>query len=474
MPRTVLRVMSVDVGGSSVAFDIDETPADIPDDAATAVIPLRPDEAVYQALSGCPRPGLVQAAGECLFRSLASDGRIRAALENVLEAPDADAYPIYFRIDNPVLASLPWEALYDARRTFLAIDDRWPIGRMPVSRRRDEEAERVIGKKLRVVAVIAAAGGTTDGAGQWTELREALRGTPCEVLVLTSEPEVLEAVQRESAPDLALSAAFVGSSAQDLLDQIGAFCPNLVHFYCHGTAEGRPELEVEKKEDREVGRSQGSIRLNETMLVPLCTSPSVWAVTLNCCEGARGSDRACSLANALSAKGVPVVVAMRESIHIEDAHRFAGVFYSALVKELERLFALHGFGQPIQVDDLLWGRALRAARAELRDPPINRLTDEELKARCQENPEGSAREWTYPVLYLNRGGLRLVPRNEPSLPAGEIAALQVKLDTFKQQREEWVRNRANPAAIAGLDTEIGRIERLLYPPFATPAGGADP
>ena len=287
------------------------------------------------------------------------------------------------------------------------------------------------------------------------------------MLVLTSDPAVVNAV-REKAP-AGVSVDYVGDDADDLLRRIGAFSPNLVHFYCHGTADGRPELELEKLEDRVLGRSQGTIRLDEMTLLPLCVSSSIWAVTLNCCEGARGSASSCSLAHSLSAQGVPVVIAMRESIHFADAHLFAAEFYSALARELEPLFALHRFGKSFEVEDLLWGRAIRSARVSLRDPAINRLVDEQLKELCLQDPAGSAREWTYPVLYLHRGGLRLKPCVEaPALTMEELARLQAILHGYKKQREEWIREEETRGVIMKLDDEIRRIEDQLYPPFATP------
>ena len=176
--RTVLRVKSMDDGGQhSVTIDIDETPVKgIPPDHSK-MIPLRGDETAYQNLRRCPQPNLVKIAGELLYGSLTSDTKTRKVLHDLLNAPASPnaSYPIYFRMDSPAMESLPWEALYEAGHSFLTITDRWPIGRMPVSMKRDDMAIRTIWPKLRIVAVIAAAGKTTDGAGQLEALLKALQ-----------------------------------------------------------------------------------------------------------------------------------------------------------------------------------------------------------------------------------------------------------------------------------------------------------
>jgi hypothetical protein len=381
-------------------------------------------------------------------------------------------YPIYFRVDPPGLENLPWEALCTSQGTFLTLDDQgatslWPIGRLPANARYQGEAERTIGSEPKVSLVIAAAQIPIDAQrAEFDAVWGALRQRKGSLQLLASDPALIEharATADAARAGPSLSTGYV-AGGPEMLDDIEAFQPNMVHLFCHGKGNDRPHLELETRLDRRLGKETGEIILDANGLVRLSTCDSVWLVALNCCEGARTlSGSARSVAHDLAAAGVPAVLAMREAIRVEDAHRFSGAFYSALAGELAPLFGRQPSalkkGKTFPMEDTLWARAVRVGRQALARAAADRAAQGNGPSVAAD-PAGACAEWTLPVLYLHRGGLNLIPSQMRELDAEESVALRSELETLQKARE--VLKDVPHDKLQGLEDRIREIEDALY------------
>jgi hypothetical protein len=248
---------------------------------------------------------------------------------------------------------------------------------------------------------------------------------------------------------------YVGD-ADKLIERLRVHLPNIVHFFCHGGAEGPPSLEVETRGDRVGRKSYGSIQLGSEKLVELAKLPSLWLVVLNCCEGAKSASALHSLARDLVAAGVPAVVAMRESITPDDAHLFAEHFYRSLLTQLERIFALSDDWMPSEsflLPEIVWVEAVHEARRQLSAYP-GRIPD-------------SSIEWTFPVLYIHRDELKLRKRvlSTSVLPLAKRRELLTQLEMLRAIRVPLAHSADEEAVmqLKRLDAEIQQIETELTP-----------
>jgi formylglycine-generating enzyme required for sulfatase activity len=220
---------------------------------------------------------------------------------------------IKLRIQDPVLAALPWEFLYDQRADhYLALSQRTPLLRyleLPLALR-----PLRIRPPLRILAMIANPSDqpALDVAVEKERIEQAVAGLQEEGLVeLTWLP---------------------GQSWRDLQRAMRRQQWHIFHFIGHG---GFNKLENEGYllfADWQ-GRSQ---RMSATSLRRLLSDHSALRVVLlNSCEGAQsGDDIFSSTAAALVRGGTPCVVAMQYEITDTAAIEFSRTFYEALADGL--------------------------------------------------------------------------------------------------------------------------------------------
>jgi hypothetical protein len=124
-------------------------------------------------LSMLPQGSLVQ-RGEALLAVLSSDAAVQQGLNALLLNPQgSEPAPLYFRMRASAADTMAWEQLHADAKGFLALDHRWPIGR--IARQRQPLGARMFNPPLRVVAVLSAAG--RDGSNQLDALADACAGT---------------------------------------------------------------------------------------------------------------------------------------------------------------------------------------------------------------------------------------------------------------------------------------------------------
>jgi hypothetical protein len=380
------------------------------DDARIAHVLQLPHEG-FPALGP---PDGVREYGQKLFRALTGHDAIRQALGDAVNRPERT--PIFFYCTAPDAERLAWETLCDDAGEFLALSRNRPIGRWADSLV-DTGSEQVAWQPpLKVLAVLSAL--PFPAEPEWQTLYEAVQSArtddfPIDLKVLVGEEELLETIR--DLDDPWVSADPVPQHPVDLVMAIEEFGPQILHFFCHGTAAyGRPSLELaslrdwarKDQPDAEPG-SHGSVRLNVTDLTTSQLMQGAWLVTLNCCEGARASEEVHSLAHSLVSGGVGAAVGMLEPFDANDAHEFCGRFYPGVFGQVRDLFEEAEVGSVFEID---WASCLY--------PPRRALSDGD------DGDPGGVKRWALPVLYTppDRFSVRLSQADDPE------SALRARVD----------------------------------------------
>jgi hypothetical protein len=371
-------------------------PGKYPNPLRIRPFPYTPDEFPSWTVEGA-----VAKYGRLLHQKLTdAHTAVHDALENSLRASPGDVHPVYFMITADPAEGLHWEALCTDEGSFMALDRRWPIGRIAHSGR-DWWAggPRPFTPPLRVLAVISALG--VGGRPEWRRLYEAVQrvrqaGLPVQLRVLVGEEPLLEELRALPAGEVEF--ATLQGSSEELEREVNVFSPQILHFFCHGTSSFGSRLEFATIADRDDDRrTTGSVVLSAEQLVNLPAMKNLWLVTLNCCEGARPGGEVRSLAHTLVAEGgVPAVVGMAEPINASDAHAFCGAFYGAILEDIR--FAVQA-GRPTEVE---WARGLYSPRRQL----------------AEAHPDAAQnREWLLPVLYVGVTPFSIQAMEAPETPA---------------------------------------------------------
>ena len=389
--------------------------------------------------------GAVAKYGRLLREKLtAAHEAVRDALADSLRAPAGEVRPVYFMITAEPAEGLHWEALCMDNGSFLALDRRWPIGRMAHSGRDWSAAgPRPFAPPLRMLAVISALG--VDGRNEWRRLYEAVKnvrqaGLAVRLRVLVGEEPLLEELRALPAGEVEFDTLKAGG--EQLENEVNAFAPHILHFFCHGTTSFGPRLEFATIADRDQDdRATGSITLSASQLVNLQAMKQLWLVTLNSCEGAKGGSEVRSLAHTLVADGgVPAVVGMAEPVDASDAHAFCGAFYGAVLEDI-RVAAQTPPGASAELE---WARGLYS--------PRRRLAEAHQDA-------AQSRQWLLPVLYVG-----VAPFAIQSVPATADPAVRTRASLV----EEAIRT-LGPDAPPAVIQELRAL--LDAPSTPSPGGG---
>jgi hypothetical protein len=350
---------------------------------------LTADAPVFAALNALAgNEDAVRRAGEELLQAL-SASRAQDAITAALQVQPPEVRPVYLWMGrHPGLHLLPWEALCRPTGEFLALDGRWPVGRMVAAQRLSAPTSK-LEPPLRIAAVLSCLNVPADE--EWDALRRALEPAGAagkiRLRVYVSEDALFQQINGQAAPWLEL-VSLPGDHATFQAD-VAAFLPHILHFYCHGSASQGPHLEVAVASDWQSGTSENSHMLETAGIRGLtaATEELPWLVVLNACESAAtGDSGAQSVAVGLVYDGVPAVVGMREPVVSSDAACFTRAFYSTLVATLDPV--LEGTQQELTVD---WSTLTVAARAAL------------VRNRNGMPPTAAAartKEWTLPAVHV--------------------------------------------------------------------------
>jgi hypothetical protein len=241
---------------------------------------------------------------------------------------------------------------------------------------------------LKVLAVLAASG-QIPARKEWDALVAALGSAKFPV---TLRVFVCEKALYDLKEPRVNSVEWVPDNDLDLVDAIQRFAPHVLHFFCHGSTEQGPHLQIATRKSWPHMTGQGDVTLDPSQLRPLAGAEEPpWLITLNCCEGAAGGRDTRSLARSLVDLGFPVVAGMREAVPSADANVFCQSLYEAVIDELAR--CLKVAAPTVEIE---WCKALCRPRRRL----LGHYTGGSAGAEA-------SKPWTLPVLYVRPDTFRL-------------------------------------------------------------------
>jgi hypothetical protein len=352
----------------------------------------------------------VAARGMLLRDSLRKHAGIAGVLDNLAQAARGEICPIYVKLNEGEAELFTWEALCDASGKFVALDRRWPIGRITDPATTQWRNEPRLGDTVRLYAVISALG-IAGQAKEWRHLRDAARtardaGLDVRLRVLVGEPALHAAIEKEIAEGLVWTelGAVAGTGAAITTD-IRRWQPNIVHFFCHGGASGgRQWLEFGTRSDyQDPSATSGSAALDADEVIDLGTAlDNPWLMTLNCCLGARPLEDLTSIAHQVVSTAFPASIAMLEPVDAADAHEFARALYASLFDELRR--AAQALQQATRAE-FEWACVMHDARVA-----VDKLHD---------NDSANRHEWVLPALYVRGVDPMRFERAAPAEPSAD-------------------------------------------------------
>jgi hypothetical protein len=383
-------------------------------------------DAAFAALNGAAADDEpIKLAGNRLFAALTAHPDINQRLQAAMLTDKGSRYPVFIEIDSTAgVEALPWEALCSPTDLYFGLDDRWALARIVEPPTPPSPLPHRLTPPIRIAAVLSCL--NISALGELAALRQAIRSTGADhaqLLVIVSEETLfrdLKARQAEgTAPEIA-RVEFVPPNLDTLQSTIRAFAPHVVHFFCHGSAQNSPHIELARKSDWQDPEPKPLIA--EALDFHGFTEPTdalPWLVVLNCCEGAGVTDASDSqsLALRLVQAGVaPAVLGMREPVVSSTANQLTEALYSKLLTKLaERIQT--GDQSPTPLD---WPHLVVAARDRL--------------ARSNGTPLSQARarakDWLLPIVYLYSGDFNLQvlpppPGPPPATDAPRVARLEI-------------------------------------------------
>ena len=255
----------------------------------------------------------VRAVGEVLFAGLLGAGevagRYRAAA--AVAAERGEGLRVVLRIDDPVLAGLPWEAMYDqAAGAYVCRQDQL-VRHVPVA---SAPAPLRVKPPLRILGVVSSP-----------------RGLPA-LDVDKEQDQLARALARPAGLDLAELHWAPSATWADLQDLLLDREWHVLHFIGHG------DFDPERDEGvlaltREDGRAD-LVAAHRLVDLLRQARPMPRLVVLNSCSGAAAgaSDLFSGTAAALVRGGISAVAAMQYEISDPAAVAFARGFYAAIAR----------------------------------------------------------------------------------------------------------------------------------------------
>jgi hypothetical protein len=386
---------------------------------------------------GRARDGLMAEAGDLLWNGLQDNERVKTALASLLDANEESC--VYLRMSGGHAEHYPWEVLRSPTRQFLALE-RWPVARL-TNEAPGGSLDASFDPPLRLVVILGAA--RIAALPEWTSIYAALESSSLspDVTVFVCEKAVHDAILQLKRSHIRVEWIKDKPTLKSALREA-----HLVHVFCHGIGAsglGKPFLQVSTFPSWFTDEEHVILETND-LLPELKTT---WLVTLNCCDGADGSDGANSFAFSLVGGGVPAVVAMRRPITVDDSTIFSNAHYRAVLKALTEAVE---HGSPLE-----WAHTLTESRRRLCDDRDNL-------------PPSAAAEkftqWSLPVLYLRAEEFNVKKTQagpDPKLSVVDVAFLRGKLDALRSAREN-MRTDVPPDKLAKIDDAISNVMDQLY------------
>jgi hypothetical protein len=333
----------------------------------------------------------VRERGRLLRERLFSHDGIKQLLQRLEQTPVGEVKPLYVVLKQGDPELFSWETLCTSTDDFVALDKRWPIGRISDPMSAPSRPPPTLRLPVKVMAIISALG-VHGQAKEWELFRAALLktrklGLEIQLKLLVGDPEMRAAIDKAIAGGLTgVEVSHLDKTGSRVIQEIVGWDPNIVHFFCHGVVEATGKsLELATGSDYTTpGITRGSVRIRSKSLSEMSDNLSnPWLLTLNCCASGQAAKDLQSMAHEVVSAGFPAAVAMLEPVDASDAHEFTRAFYSTVFASLVRVKTDLEKQQMVSFE---WVPAMYEARTA-----ISQLH--------QDHPENS-REWTLPVLYV--------------------------------------------------------------------------
>lgn len=389
--RTVLTVdplLSTIPGNEQemVAIRVDRTSFRVTEGLGVKLVPL--PQAKFPAWG---TPDVVRERGRRLREALQSHPGVERVLTHLAELAEGEVEPLFVRLGEGSAELINWEALTDADGGFVALNEGSPIGRISDPPSIQARPPAVLKPPVRMLAVISAFG-IASQPQEWELCRKAVENAradrlPVQLRVLVGDKKLRATIDQEITDGLAdVEVGSIEKTGSRLVQEIIAWEPNIVHFFCHGTAEdGVQALELASASDfADRSATGGSVRVTAKQLSGVATALSnPWLLTLNCCSSGTAAKDLHSMAHKVVAAGFPAAVAMVEPVDAEDAHEFTRVFYRDVFRRLSRVRPALQEAKRVHFE---WVNAMVSAR--------NAISD------LHADGASNSHQWLLPVLYV--------------------------------------------------------------------------
>lgn len=394
--RTVLSVDTMGErdpqGNPIMILKVDISPFANPEGAKPRFFKLMPSQ-----LPGWNGANSVVQRGRILRDELKKHPGVNQAFALLAAAPVGDLKPVFIKLCPGDVELLSWETLCDHNDRFLALDRRWPIGRISPPQNNHGRLPAAFNGKVRMMAIISAlgiAGQEREWKNIYVSAKALRKRLDVKLRVLSSEPATrAEVTAAIAAGENWLELGPIETPSRVLQD-IAGWAPNILHFFSHGFAnEERQFVHLGTMADFVNGDdlqnridAEGSVKIPIGLLEDLAgqlTNP--WLLVLNACLTAAAAHEVQSIAHGVVAAGFPAAVAMTEKVDAVDAFEFTRAFYNSLFPRLAAVEDQFKHGPTVSFE---WAEALYDARTAISD------------RHAEAGPE-SSREWALPVLYVS-------------------------------------------------------------------------
>jgi hypothetical protein len=381
--------------------------------------PRQPEPLGFSAATLPPldSPANLKAYGESVLHGLMQHQAIRRVLEDMFIAGAGAHRVLCFDIEAAAGEQIRWETLCDDGGTFLALGGNCHIGRIAEEVTSRQAGVRPFQPPLRVAAFLSAIG--VAAISEWDALSAAIDaavagGLPVVARVYIGERTLLEDIVQAKAGGAhpAVDVTPMPANANELERVINQWQPQVVHFFCHGTAGmGAAFLQLATLSDHELNAPSGSIVLAVDEMVNLPGLRDAWLVVLNCCEGGQATERLNSMAyRMVSRGGLAAAIGMQEPVAAGDANQFCAAFYPELFDVLGVALKMAEGAAPVAVN---FSQAITAPRRALRNLHLA-------------GPDNA--RWTLPVLYLQDSPFEVFRPQQTGISQDDMGRLSDKAE----------------------------------------------
>jgi CHAT domain len=411
MSRAVIRFQDAD-DGSGVWFCLQS-----PGGAMLSKLTCNPSDKEFLF----DEDPLITVAGEVLRDSLLVHKGISGRLDPWLKMEDKEFLSLQLQLESAIADQLPWEALVDHNRSFLALDMQSPLTRvLPADRQDRIRREFPFVPPLRIACVLGAwweNDGLTQQAEEWASVKAGIIASAnklsMQVRVYSCAPELEAIVMTDIPPNVEVQWHVINGTTPALLSDIAQFSPHILHLYAHGSTGDQQYLSVSTASDVAMGKAHGSLLLTPKDIRQVGDRDEyIWAIALNCCDSAALTIDGRHFAWQLIKFGFPAVIAMREPVKTTETRIVSRFFYEAAVRAVESI--------PIGTrKDVEWASFLQRVRLELAGGNAN-------AAQCK--------RWLIPVLYARTDPFQIF-RCKPEIDENERIRVRAQREELIKQRD---------------------------------------